>query len=192
MIGSKIGHVLDPLILKVVRCIFRKDTNPNSVTVAGFLIALVAAWVIGAGYLIAGGVILLLSGFMDLADGALARSAGKVTPFGGFLDSVLDRYSDLLPLLGVFVYLIRSGEITGAFLIFVASVGGAVIPYARARAEAAGFSCTTGILERPERTILLLIGLFFNVLVYVAGVLAVLTHVTVAQRIFYVRRQSRR
>ena len=124
-----------------------------------------------------------------MLDGALARNSGNVTIFGGFLDSVLDRYTDLLVMGGIFFFYMIHGSIRYASITFVAAIGTAIIPYARARAEAVAIQCRSGLLERPERIVLLLIGLFIPALLsFVIIILAVLTHITVIQRIIYVRR----
>ncbi|HOE16386.1 MAG TPA: CDP-alcohol phosphatidyltransferase family protein [Syntrophorhabdaceae bacterium] len=190
MISSKIGHSLDPAILAVYRFFFRDRTiDPNVLTLCGTFFGFLSAFSTACGFLIPGGTALLLAGFFDLLDGAVARHADRVSSFGGFLDSVLDRYSDLAVMLGIFIFFLNGGERTYAAATFIAAIGIAIIPYARARAEAASISCTTGLMERPERILLLLIGLFFNILQYVVIILAVLSHITVIQRIMYVKRK---
>jgi CDP-diacylglycerol--glycerol-3-phosphate 3-phosphatidyltransferase len=138
------------------------------------------------------GVALFISGFFDLLDGAVARQYGRVTAYGGFLDSVLDRYTDLFVAFGIFIYFLRSGDdLLFAILTFVAAIGIAIVSYIRARAEAASLQCKAGLLERPERTILLIIGLCFGVLKPVIIVMAILTHFTAIQRILIVRKAAR-
>lgn len=162
------------------------------VTVTGTFFGFVASACIVFEHFLFGALALLLSGFFDILDGALARSSEKVTVFGGFLDSVLDRYTDLLVMGGIFFFYITHGSIRYASLTFVAAIGTAIIPYARARAEAAAIQCRSGLLERPERITLLLVGLFIPVLLsFVIIILAVLTHITVIQRIVYVRRNAK-
>ncbi|MBP6940981.1 MAG: CDP-alcohol phosphatidyltransferase family protein [Syntrophorhabdaceae bacterium] len=191
MISSKIGHSLDPAIIAVYRFFIRNRTiDPDVLTLCGTFFGFLSAFSIAYGFLMTGGIALLLAGFFDLLDGAIARHANRVSSFGGFLDSVLDRYSDLAVMLGVFVFFLNGGERTYAVVTFIAATGIAIIPYARARAEAASISCTTGLLERPERIVLLLIGLFFNILHYIVVILAVLSHITVIQRIMYVKRKT--
>ena len=193
VVSSKIGHAFDPFILKIYRFIFRdKRIHPNVFTIFGTFFGFVASACIIFEYFLFGALALLLSGFFDVLDGALARSLGKVTVFGGFLDSVLDRFTDLLVMGGIFFFYITHGSIRYASITFIATVGTAIIPYARARAEAAGIQCKSGLLERPERIVLLLIGLFIPPLLSsVMIVLAVLTHITVIQRIVYVRRNAK-
>ena len=191
MISYKIGHSLDPVIIKVYRLFFRDSSiNPNIFTILGALFGYVCCVYIALGYPLISGIALLLSGFFDLLDGALARVSKRVTPFGGFLDSVLDRYTDLFVLYGISIYFLRQSEVIYSVITIMASIGVAIIPYAKARAEAASLRCNTGILERPERIIILLIGLFFNLLPYAVIVTAVLSHITVIQRIVFVWRES--
>ena len=190
MISAKIGHALDPAFLKIYSLFFKnKVINPNVFTIAGMVFAITSSFCIALGFLLFGGIFLVVSGFFDLMDGALARNTGNVTIFGGFLDSVFDRYSDLFIMFGLFIFFTMQGDILYAILTFFASIGIAIIPYAKARAEAAGLKCNTGILERPERLILLLIGLFVPFLLsYIVIILSVLTHVTVIQRILLVKK----
>jgi len=191
LISYKIGHSLDPVIIKVYRLFFRDSSiNPNIFTILGALFGYVCCVYIALGYPLISGIALLLSGFFDLLDGALARVSKRVTPFGGFLDSVLDRYTDLFVLYGISIYFLRQSEVIYSVITIMASIGVAIIPYAKARAEAASLRCNTGILERPERIIILLIGLFFNLLPYAVIVTAVLSHITVIQRIVFVWRES--
>jgi CDP-diacylglycerol---glycerol-3-phosphate 3-phosphatidyltransferase len=191
LISVKVGHSLDPVILSVYRFFLKsKIINPNILTVWGAAFAFGASACIAVDYLLSGAVLILISGCFDLMDGAVARSTDNVTRFGGFFDSVLDRYADLFIMLGIFVHFLRQNDFFYSVVTFVAAIGTAIIPYARARAEAASLPCKTGMLERPERLIIVLAALFFNVLDYAMIILAILTHVTAIQRIVYVRRNS--
>ncbi len=191
MISSKIGHALDPVILGTYRLFFKnRSVNPNILTICGVPFGIAASACIAFDYMLTGAILIAVSGFLDLMDGAVARNMNRVTRFGGFLDSVLDRYVDLLIMLGVFIHFLQHGESLYSIIVFIASVGIAIIPYAKARAEAASIPCNTGILERPERLVIIFVGLCFNVLEYAVIVLAVLTHVTVIQRIIYVKKNS--
>jgi len=191
LISNRIGHSLDPAILKIYRFFFKKtNISPNYLTLLGAMLGYASAICIAFGFVKTGGIILLFSGFFDLLDGAIARSTNTVSRFGGFLDSVLDRYTDLFLMFGIFVLFLRQGQTYALVFTFIAAIGVAIIPYARARAEAASMECKAGILERPERIVIILVGIFFNLLFYAVIVLAVLTHVTVLQRILFVRRNS--
>jgi len=192
LISVKFGHSLDPIIIKLYRFFFKnRNINPNVFTALGLVFAYISCLSIAMGYNIIAGFALLISGFFDLLDGAMARISNKVTPFGGFLDSVLDRYSDMFVLYGIIVFFIKRSELFYCLITIIAIIGVAVIPYAKARAEAASIKCNTGILEKPERIIILLIGLFFNLLPYAVIVIAVLSHITVIQRIVFVWRESK-
>jgi CDP-diacylglycerol--glycerol-3-phosphate 3-phosphatidyltransferase len=192
VISSKIGHRLDRQILVIYRFIFRERIiSPDIISSAGTLFGFLAAFLVFMELPGAGACSLALAGLLDILDGAIARGTGRVTRFGGFFDSVLDRYTDLSVMGGILFVYVRHGNTGYAIATFIAVIGTALIPYARARAEAASLSCKTGLLERPERLILLIIGLVFPMLLgYIIIVLAVLTHVTVIQRILYVRKQT--
>jgi CDP-diacylglycerol---glycerol-3-phosphate 3-phosphatidyltransferase len=191
LIGAKIGHALDPVILKAYRVFFRhRSVNPNIFTLSGLFFSVIAALCAAFHLNVAAGAMLVAAGLCDLVDGALARNTHTVTLFGGFLDSVIDRYSDLVVMLGVAYAFLSSGNELFVMITFVAAIGTAVIPYARAKAEAASVACNTGFFERPERLVILMIGFFFGLLPYAIAVLAVGTHVTVLQRILFVRRRT--
>lgn len=170
---------------------------PNFITILGPMVAVAAAFMYFQGDLLLAVLLLLLSGFVDALDGAVARVQGKVTPFGGVFDSVCDRYSDAIVLFGVIL-----GGWCSPFWGILALIGSLLVSYARARAEAAGVSqLGIGIAERPERLIILMattilqyltsLGLiaaplsFFGItlwLEYGIILIAVLAHVTVVQR----------
>jgi CDP-diacylglycerol--glycerol-3-phosphate 3-phosphatidyltransferase len=186
MIGNKIGHRLDPCINSVLKKTLGNHGNPNFFTLTGFLATLLASFLIINDSWLLAGLAIILSGLFDLFDGVVARTLGKVTPFGGFLDSVVDRYSDLFLLMSLLIYYLRRGDSNMVILTSFASMGTAIIPYARARAEAAQISCNTGLMERAERIILLSVGVLSPWMKPVLWVLAVLTHFTVLQRIYEV------
>jgi CDP-diacylglycerol--glycerol-3-phosphate 3-phosphatidyltransferase len=186
MISSKIGHRLDPYVYRIFHSLFGDRGNPNLYTLLGFFATVAASILVLSDFWIAGGLMIILSGFFDLLDGALARNLGKVTPFGGFLDSVLDRYSDLFLLLGILIYYLERGDTQRVILTCFASIGTALISYTKARAEAAHISCNIGLMERAERIILLSAGILFRWVPPVLWALAILTHFTVLQRVHYV------
>ena len=193
MISSKIGHRLDRHILAIYRFIFRRRIiSPDIISSAGTVFGFLAAFLVFMEFPGAGAASLAVAGLLDILDGAIARGTDRVTRFGGFFDSVLDRYTDLSVMGGILFVYVRHGNTDYAIATFIAVIGTALIPYARARAEAASLSCKTGLLERPERLVLLIIGLVFPVLLrYIIIALAVLTHVTVIQRILHVRKQTK-
>jgi CDP-diacylglycerol--glycerol-3-phosphate 3-phosphatidyltransferase len=191
MIGQKIGHQLDPFLYQVVRFAFGERRNPNLFTWLGFLSTLVAAFFLIQDLWWVAGLAIILSGLFDLFDGVVARKLGKVTALGGFLDSVLDRYSDLFLLLAFLIHYLRKGEANLVILIFAVTIGITLIPYTRARAEALQVQCNIGFMERAERIILFSVGTLFHWMEPVLWIMAILTHFTVLQRIYHVWRSLR-
>lgn len=166
--------------------------TPNAATVLGFLLNVVTAGVIASGHLSMGGVLLFVSAAFDMLDGALARVMRRQSSFGAFLDSLLDRYSEAAILAAlIYVFTVR-GQTGVVVLAYLVAVGSIMISYARARAEGLGLQAKVGIAPRPERVIILGVGLLINVQTTVAAliVLAVLTHVTAVQRLYHVWRQT--
>ncbi len=178
---------------RVGRVVAGWGLSPNTLTLVGLLLNVVVAIVIALGHPWAGGVLLLLASAFDLLDGAVARASDAVTRFGGFFDSTLDRYSEIVVFFGLLIYLLGTPEArVGSVLVFAAAVGSLMISYARARAEAAGFGASVGVLPRPERVILLALALLVGHPLWALWVLAILTHVTAAMRILHVWKASQR
>ncbi len=186
MIGDKIGHRLDPYLYHVLKIFLGEHGNPNFFTLLGFFATLVASLLLLYGFWFLAGLAIILSGLFDLFDGVIARKLGKVTALGGFLDSVLDRYSDLLLLISLLVYYLKKEDPDLVILTSFVSMGTILIPYVRAKAEALQVPCTIGLMERAERIILLSIGTLFQWMEPILWILAILTHFTVLQRIYYV------
>ena len=191
MISNKFGHRLDPFLYEIIRKTFGERGSPNLFSLTGFLITLTASLLILEGFWFLGGLAIIFSGLFDLFDGVVARNLGKVTAFGGFLDSVLDRYSDLLLLLAFLIHYLKRGDSSLVILTSLVSIGTVLIPYIRARAEALQIPCNIGLMERAERIILLSAGTLFNWMEPILWILAILTHFTVLQRIFYVWKRLR-
>jgi len=162
----------------------------NAVTLSGLVGDLIAAILIGSGHLTWGGVVAMLMGPLDALDGALARKQGKTTPFGAFLDSVTDRYDELLLLGGLIYYFSNMGNKTGVVLTYLAAAGSVLVSYMRARAEALGFNAKIGILTRVERYLILIPGLLFRIPLISVGIIAILGNLTALQRFWYVRKQA--
>jgi len=174
----------------VARALLRAHVRPNHLTMLGLGVSIVAAGALAQGRLRVGAVLLALAGLFDFFDGSLARLANSVSAFGAFLDSVVDRYSDLVVLLGVVLYYHRAADTTGVFLTIGALVGTIMTSYTKARAQSIGVACEIGLIERPERLIVLIAGAAFNVLTPAMIALAVLTNLTALQRILYTRRAA--
>ena len=177
----------------VARLLARLGLTPNTVTLLGLLVAADSAYLLSTGHLWVGGVVLLASGVFDLFDGALARETGRVTAFGALLDSVVDRLSEAVVLLGLLVFYLDRSSDTGALLVFMALAGSVMVSYLRARAEALAVECKIGVMTRPERVATLAAGLIVGhwwadgVLVAL-GAIAGLTLLTASQRLFHIWR----
>lgn len=168
--------------------------TPNTLTITGLAITALSSLLIGTGMLPAGGVLLLLAGAFDILDGAVARVTGKVYRYGAFLDSTTDRYAEGFTYVALLYYFLFSSgrHNVEAMLVIAALTGSLLVSYVRARAQSLGFVCDGGILARPERVVITVLGLLVPpLLVPLLWVLAVLTNVTALQRIFLVWRQSR-
>ena len=164
--------------------------KPDHITLAGLCGNIAAAVLISSGRLVWGGLAAALMGPLDALDGAMARKLGTPTRFGGFLDSVIDRYDELLLLGGVLVFFTRSGNTPGIYLTYAAAAGSVLVSYMRARAEALGFDGKVGLLTRVERYIILILGLLLNLTIYSVGIIAILGNATAVQRFLYVKKQA--
>jgi soluble lytic murein transglycosylase len=171
--------------------LFRLHLRPNHLTLAGLGVSLLAASAFVTGRTRSAGFLLILAGLFDFFDGSLARASGQVTPFGAFLDSVIDRYSDLVVLLGIVVLFARTPHARGAVLAMAALVGSVMVSYTKARAESIGIECNVGMMERPERLICLIAGAVLDLLEPALWVLAILANITALQRIAFTRRAMR-
>ena len=179
-----LSHLGDP----VARALLQAHVRPNHLTVLGLGVSIVAATVMAHGRFRIGAALLTLAGLFDFFDGSLARLANRVSAFGAFLDSVVDRYSDLVVLLGIVLFYHWAADTVGLLLTLVTVVGTVMVSYTKARAQSIGLTCEIGLMERPERLIVLIAGATFNVLTPAMVVLAVLTNLTALQRILYTRR----
>jgi CDP-diacylglycerol--glycerol-3-phosphate 3-phosphatidyltransferase len=192
VITGKIGDTLRYVLDAIVRGFAASGINPNFLTFLGFGINVLAAYLFAYGYFRWAGVTIILAGIFDMADGRVARLQGRVTPFGGFYDSVMDRYSDLCLLIGLLIYYGRINRFLYVSLVAVVMIGSVMVSYSRARAENVIPSCKVGFLERPERVVLIIIGALFDRMAPVLWLIAVLSNVTVIHRIAYTRQEARK
>ena len=192
MLTNAIGRACSLLLGAIVRVFVACHINPNALTVFGFLLNLVAAYLFAYGYFRWAGGTIILAGLFDMLDGRVARLSNRVTPFGGFFDSVLDRYSDLCLMIGLLVFYGRVNRFWYVTLVAFVMIGSVMVSYARARAENLIPSCRVGFLERPERTVLLIIGAMFDHMAPVLWVIAVLSTTTVIHRMVYTWQEIRR
>jgi len=187
-----VGRACGVLLDAIVRVLALARINPNVLTLMGLVVNTYAAFLFG--YATAAnqrrlffyaGLVIIGSGFFDLVDGRVARASNKVTRFGGFFDSVVDRYSDASLFFGLLVFYARGNRFFYVVLAAFVMVSSIMVSYARARAESLIGTCRVGFMERPERLVLLIIGALFNVMAPVLWVIAVLSTITVIHRILY-------
>lgn len=179
----------------MTRLLARTAITPSAITWFGFLLAVGAAALIITGHLFAAGWVVLIAGFFDMLDGALARYTGRATHFGAILDSTLDRLSEAVILLGILVLYTREGLLAQSLLVGTVLLGSFLVSYIRAKAEATGLKCQVGLFTRPERVIVLALGLLLNQITYALvvalAIIAVFSFITAAQRLIYVWQQTR-
>jgi archaetidylinositol phosphate synthase len=182
-IKDYIRTLLRPLAKKII------GVNPNTITFLGLSLSLVSAVFFARREVLTAGIVLLAGGFLDAFDGAVARENNRITKYGGFLDSVCDRFADS----GVII-----GAMYGGLAVFspfpewfvgtLAIVGSLMVSYTRARAEAAGANASVGIGDRPVRVSIIIIGAFLDKVSWAILLVAILSFITVFQRIAYVKK----
>ena len=180
--------ILEPLFNYLAKWGF----SPNTFTVAGVIITTLAALAFILGYIRIGGILVLLGGLCDTFDGGIARSANKVTRFGAFFDSALDRYSEFVLFFGMGAHFVAIKDYMTSIVIFIALCGSIMVSYCRARAESLGFNATRGIMQRAERIVLIGFGALFHVIALKIAIwlVAILANVTAIQRIRYAYKQD--
>ena len=181
MISARFGRRIEIPLAPAIRKI---KISPNALTLAGFAVTSAGAFVLASDFLL-GAVLVLLGGLCDVLDGMVARVNGKTSALGAYLDSVLDRYSDGFIFLAV-AYHMRA-DIVAVFLSLGTFLGALLVSYARARAEGLGVECKVGIMERPERIMLVTAGAVSGQMYPVLWVLFIFTHITVLQRIIHTK-----
>ena len=192
------GYFTEP----VVRLLAGTPVTPNILSWFGFALAVAAAVLIATDYLIIAGLVVVFGGYFDMLDGALARRTNRVSRFGSVLDSTLDRVSEGVLLLGVLVLFSARGSTElamrtgphldiGILLVGIVLISSMLVSYIRAKAESLGLTCWVGVFTRPERVIVLALGLFLDQLEIALGVIAAFSFITVEQRLVYVWRQAK-
>jgi CDP-diacylglycerol---glycerol-3-phosphate 3-phosphatidyltransferase len=200
-ITGAIGRGCGAIIDRIVRWLALSRIHPNVLTFVGLLINIWAAWLFARAGATGqdpvvdfrwAGVVVIGAGLFDMVDGRVARATRQVTLFGGFFDSVVDRYSDLAVFMGLLVYYASINRFFYIVLTAVVMTGSVLVSYTRARAENAIPKCKVGFLERPERVVLIIIGALFNRMAAVLWVIAVLSNLTVIHRMIYTWREAQR
>jgi CDP-diacylglycerol--glycerol-3-phosphate 3-phosphatidyltransferase len=191
MLTKAIGDASRWLLDKIVGALAATGINPNVLTFLGLLVNFWAAVMFATGRFRTAAAIIFFAGFLDMLDGQVARRQKRVTAFGAFYDSTLDRYSDMALYMGLLVYYAVNARTSYVILAAVATAGSVMVSYARARAESLIPQCKVGFMERPERLVLLIIGGAFNRMAPVLWVIAVISTITVTHRILYTWQETR-
>jgi len=201
MFGASIGRAGQRIIDAMVRWLAHGHINPNILTVIGVALNVGCGLLFGMGRFFSAGIALIVANLFDMLDGQVARLSGRVTRFGGFLDSSLDRLSDMVVFVGLMVFYARDTDHStlNVFLAGAGLMGSVMVSYASARAESLIPKCDVGFLRRPERVVLFIIGalsthpgstsFFANRMPAVLWVLAVGSYWTFAHRMYHTWRE---
>ena len=186
------GAVLRYVEIPGARFLHALKFTPNSITLLGFAVCVLSAYLVGANLLLLGGVVFLLGGALDLFDGALARLTGKTSSFGALLDSVFDRLGEAALFVGLGIYALRAGLGDRQLLLFItvlllALIFSQGVSYLRARGEGLGVFIRSGLMTRPERVVLLGVGLLIGQIFWVLLLIAAVSCFTLFQRMFTIR-----
>ena len=195
---NAVGNTCGVLLYKIVDGLALTRISPNALTFIGLLINVIAACFFGfasadndqAAMFRYAGLVIIGAGIFDMVDGRVARATNQVTEFGGFFDSVMDRYSDVALFFGLLVYYARANRFFYVVMVAFVMTSSLMVSYTRARAENMIKQCKVGFMERPERIVLVIIGALWNVMAPVLWVLAVLSTITVIHRIRYTYEQT--
>ena len=186
-----IGWVFGKIIDRIVGALALSRIHPNVLTFLGLVINTWAAFLFAAGSFRWAGAVVILAAVFDMVDGRVARETNRVTRFGGFFDSVLDRYSDLALFMGLLVYYATINRFFYIVLTAIVMTGSVMVSYTRARAEVTIPKCKVGFLERPERVVLIILGALFDRMAPVLWVIAVLSNLTVIHRMIYTWQEAK-
>jgi len=167
----------------------RLGLTPNAMTMLGLLGNSLGAYYLAMGNMLTGGILVLVMTPIDALDGTMARLRGESGDFGAFVDSVSDRYSELIIYAGLLYHYLNAGDPLGGMLVFGAAAGSVLVSYVKARAEGLGYGAKVGLLTRVERYLVLAPSLVFNQLYIGLGIIAIFANVTAIQRIWFVRSQ---
>ena len=189
---STIGRGGNAIILLIVRGLALSKIHPNVLTFLGLVINILAAWYLAQGEFFIAGLIIIGAGLFDMVDGRVARATNQVTRFGGFFDSVLDRYSDLALLIGLLVWYGNINRQMYVVLTAVVMIGTVMVSYTRARSETEIPSCKVGFMERPERVVLLILGALTDRMAAALWLLAILSNLTVVHRMIFTWQETKR
>lgn len=183
---KRFKHILDP----IAAFFNRLGLMPNTMTILGLVGNTIGAILLSQGHMFYGGILILLMGPVDALDGTMARLRGMAGQFGAFVDSVTDRYSELVIFAGLLYYYASQQDILGSMLVFAAAAGSVLVSYIRARGQSLGWDTKIGILTRVERYLVLAPSLILNIAPIGLAIIALFANITALQRIVDVRRQA--
>jgi CDP-diacylglycerol---glycerol-3-phosphate 3-phosphatidyltransferase len=179
--------IMDP----IGRLFNRIGLMPNTMTILGLIGNTVGAYFLSQGQMLIGGLFILAMGPVDALDGTMARLRGEAGNFGAFVDSVTDRYSELVIFGGLMAYYVQNGDWLSVFMVYAAAAGSVLVSYVRARGQSLGFDTKIGILTRMERYLVLVPALVLNFPLIGIWIIAIFANLTAVQRILDIRRQTR-
>ena len=200
MFEAKLRPQISLILYPIAKKIAAFGITANMITLLGFLVNLVAAFCIATGRLILAGILILVGSSFDMMDGAVARAETNSNSSGALLDSVIDRYSEAVIFFGAFLYFYFHSNLLGVIFVFASAIGSILVSYIRARAEGLQIECKVGFMQRPERIVLLAVGVFVQglvllksgdlqskelILVSVFALLAVTSHITAIHRLVF-------
>ena len=190
--SSQIGRAGNAIILLIVRMLALSKIHPNVLTALGLVINIVAAFMLGRGEFRWAGLVIIGAGLFDMVDGRVARATNQVSRFGGFFDSVLDRYSDLALLIGLLVWYGKINRGSYVVLTGIVMIGTVMVSYTRARSENEIPTCKVGFMERPERVVIFILGALTERMAPCLWVLAVMSNLTVIHRMIFTWQETKR
>ncbi len=186
-VRSRTKGILEP----IATLMNRLGIHPNTMTILGLVGNAIGAVLLAMGHMTVGGIIILAMGPIDALDGTMARLRGEPSAFGGFVDSVTDRYSELVIFGGLLFFYIKQENWWACLAIYTAAAGSVLVSYIRARGQSLGMDTKVGILTRFERYIVLSPTLIFNIPLVGVWIIAIFANITALQRIFDVRKQAK-
>ena len=188
--SDQLRYIFRQPLKKIGAFLHKLGIKANYVTFTGVIGTAIGSGFVAMGRLTEGGLIILVSSVVDALDGAVARAGGESEVFGAFVDSVSDRYSELMIFGGLLWYFVEQENYAGAVITFLAAGGSLMVSYVRARAQSVGFEAKVGILTRLERIIVICPTIVLRIPMVGAAIVALLANITAFQRIVYVRRQA--
>ena len=200
MFETKLRTKISGMLVPLATTIASLGITANTVTLLGLFVNLIAAFCLATGRLVLGGILILFGGSFDMMDGAVARAKATNNSSGALLDSVIDRYAEAVVFFGALIYFYHLPNLLGVLLVFASVIGSILVSYVRARAEGLQIECKVGLMQRPERIVLLALGVLAQgllparfeslrsdglILVSVFGILAVTSHITAIHRLIF-------